>query len=209
VTRHNIATGSAGKACDASAELNTEARERERRLFAQVDSAKADLAAVEAERALRAPGSDFTDLNERQRAAEERWDEAMFTLSLVVGHTREDAIYNTHAGFRVRQVARSHKRAPLPRTEAPADVIPLRARDALAAPIRGASFVGQQAQSYISVAELAQRLGQTDGATRRLLELGSIPGARRKTPGLPNSPWLIPANAATKFLATFETQGVT
>jgi hypothetical protein len=57
------------------------------------------------------------------------------------------------------------------------------------------------ANNYITVKQLADEIGQTDGATRRLLERGLIPGARRKTPGVKNSPWIIPASASETYLA--------
>ena len=56
-------------------------------------------------------------------------------------------------------------------------------------------------EGTISVPELARGIGQTDGVTRGLLERGMMPGARRKTPGKKNSPWIIPASAADEYLA--------
>jgi hypothetical protein len=213
VTTTRIETGSAGTTGPPQDEttLSEEARKRERKLFAQVDAANAELAALEAERALRAPGSDFTDLNDRRIAATEQWDTAMYTIGLVLGHTREEAIANTHAGFahRLREAASSQETTQGSGPQDGAVVIRLRARDAATAPIPSSRFVGRQAPSYIRVAELAQGLGQPIGAVRRLLDLDLIPGARRKTPGTPNSPWLIPANAVGAYLAIFETEGAT
>jgi hypothetical protein len=51
----------------------------------------------------------------------------------------------------------------------------------------------------IRVAELAAGIRRTEGTTRRLLDASHIPGARRKTPGVKNSPWLIPASAVEAF----------
>jgi hypothetical protein len=52
---------------------------------------------------------------------------------------------------------------------------------------------------WISVKQLADAIGRTVGTTRNLLDLGLIPGAERKTPGLPNSPWLIPPTSPNAF----------
>lgn len=52
----------------------------------------------------------------------------------------------------------------------------------------------------ITVSELAASIGRTDGTTRALLDRGLIPGAARKTPGVKNSPWLIPATSPDRFL---------
>jgi len=57
---------------------------------------------------------------------------------------------------------------------------------------------------FITVAELAEAIGQTERAARRLLERGEIPGARRTTPGVKNSPWLIPAEAPAKYVTRHE-----
>lgn len=55
--------------------------------------------------------------------------------------------------------------------------------------------------TWISVEQLAHGIGQSVGHTRRLLEAKLIPGARRKTPGVKNSPWLIPPSAAAAYAA--------
>lgn len=52
----------------------------------------------------------------------------------------------------------------------------------------------------IDVTALAEQIGRSVGNTRRLLEQGQIPGAARKTPGVKNSPWLIPATSPARFL---------
>jgi hypothetical protein len=54
---------------------------------------------------------------------------------------------------------------------------------------------------HISVSELAAEIHRTIGTTRKLLALGMIPGAERKTPGEKNSPWLIPSSSPARFLA--------
>lgn len=61
----------------------------------------------------------------------------------------------------------------------------------------------EKPEPSITVPQLATAIGQSDGATRNLLDKGLIPGARRKTPGKSNSPWLIPASAPGKYLSTF------
>lgn len=59
-------------------------------------------------------------------------------------------------------------------------------------------------EPYITVAELADAIGQAVGAARRLLDGDKIPGARRKTPDVKGSPWLIPADAPARYLAQHE-----
>jgi hypothetical protein len=51
----------------------------------------------------------------------------------------------------------------------------------------------------ITVHQLAEGIGRTPGATRKLLDSGLIPGAQRITPGLANSPWIIPVSAIENF----------
>jgi hypothetical protein len=55
------------------------------------------------------------------------------------------------------------------------------------------------ADNWITVPQLADGIRRTLGTTRNLLERGLIPGAERKTPGVKNSPWLIPASAIEAF----------
>lgn len=56
----------------------------------------------------------------------------------------------------------------------------------------------------LTVPQLAEAIGQTEGSTRRLLAAGLIPGARRVNPRSPRSPWLIPAESPERYLAGFE-----
>jgi len=58
---------------------------------------------------------------------------------------------------------------------------------------------------YLTVAELADTLGQSERTTRQLLNHGFIPGARRMDPLGSRSPWLIPPDAAGKYLERFYT----
>lgn len=60
--------------------------------------------------------------------------------------------------------------------------------------------VRQPDPRYVTVDQLAAMIGQTVGSTRRLLRKGLIPGARRKDPTASRSPWLIPADAAERYL---------
>jgi hypothetical protein len=181
--------------------LTDEARARARKLFAEYETACAERNAIKAERALRAPGSDFSDLAEKERESRARWDDAIFALSLAVGDSPNEAASRTHAGM-ARTLRERASAAPS------ANVIPLRPHHVPQAPRGGVSLIGRPAPSYIKVNKLADELGQTTNATRRLLDRGLIPGARRITPGLANSPWLIPPNAAEEYLAT-HTKGAT
>ena len=56
----------------------------------------------------------------------------------------------------------------------------------------------------ITVSQLAGTLGQSEGATRKLLAADQIPGARRIDPRSHRSPWLIPRGAGERYLARFE-----
>jgi hypothetical protein len=56
---------------------------------------------------------------------------------------------------------------------------------------------------YLTVAELAAALGQSERTTRQLLNHGLIPGARRMDPHAGRSPWLIPLDAPAKYLERF------
>ena len=56
---------------------------------------------------------------------------------------------------------------------------------------------------YLTVAELATALGQSERTTRQLLNHGLIPGARRMDPRAGRSPWLIPTDAPAKYLEQF------
>lgn len=60
-----------------------------------------------------------------------------------------------------------------------------------------------QPPRYLSVSELAAALGQSERTTRQLLKHGLIPGARRMDPLASRSPWLIPADAPTRYLEQF------
>src|SRR4051794_20510570 len=65
----------------------------------------------------------------------------------------------------------------------------------------GGAIPAADPRRRVTVSELAEGIGQSPYTTRKLLERGAIPGARRTTPGVPNSPWLIPAGAHTAYLA--------
>ena len=60
-----------------------------------------------------------------------------------------------------------------------------------------------QRPHYLTVAELATALGQSERTTRQLLNHGLIPGARRMDPHAGRSPWLIPLDAPGKYLERF------
>lgn len=62
------------------------------------------------------------------------------------------------------------------------------------------SQVPASLELLIDVTELATQINRSVGTTRRLLDAGQIPGAERKTPGVKNSPWLIPATSPARFL---------
>src|SRR5438132_276928 len=61
----------------------------------------------------------------------------------------------------------------------------------------------EQAYATITVAELATNIHQSEGATRKLLSEGLIPGARRKDPSKNNSHWIIPACAPRLYLQRY------
>lgn len=67
---------------------------------------------------------------------------------------------------------------------------------------QAASGVTSAATGTITPKELASAIGQSEHTTRRLLDKGLIPDARRKTPNVKNSPWIIPASAPTEYLAS-------
>jgi hypothetical protein len=67
--------------------------------------------------------------------------------------------------------------------------------------LRAKRAPAQASPALISVHELAHAIGRTTGATYRLLDQGHIPGAERISPGTKNSPWLIPEEAAARFLS--------
>ena len=56
---------------------------------------------------------------------------------------------------------------------------------------------------FLTVGELAAALGQSERTTRQLLNEGLIPGARRMVPSAGRSPWLIPADAADRYISQF------
>jgi len=58
----------------------------------------------------------------------------------------------------------------------------------------------------LTVDEFAARIGQTVGSTRRLLNKGLVPGARRMDPTAKKSHWIIPATAPEEYLALFRRQ---
>ncbi|MGH3025959.1 MAG: hypothetical protein ACRDLR_05900, partial [Gaiellaceae bacterium] len=55
------------------------------------------------------------------------------------------------------------------------------------------------ANETITVTELADQLNMSRSTADKLLANGQVPGARRKTPGQKNSPWLIPADAVASL----------
>jgi hypothetical protein len=183
--------------------LTDEAKAHVRRLFAELDASTAEMRAVQAERDTRKNGA-FADLNARYSSAEARWDAAMVTLNLGLGASLNEAMCETHAAFRRILAAERTTTADRDSRANVARNAP-RAVDAKV----GAPSNGRTTPGYVGPSELADALGQTVGATRRLLDRGSIPGARRITPGLSNSPWLIPPNAAEEYLARFNTKGAT
>jgi len=58
----------------------------------------------------------------------------------------------------------------------------------------------------LSVEEFAEQIGQTVGSTRRLLNKGLVPGARRMDPTAKKSHWIIPTTAPEDYLALFRRQ---
>jgi hypothetical protein len=58
----------------------------------------------------------------------------------------------------------------------------------------------------LTVEEFAARIGQTVGSTRRLLNKGLVPGARRIDPTAKKSHWIIPTTAPEDYLALFRSQ---
>jgi hypothetical protein len=72
---------------------------------------------------------------------------------------------------------------------------------------REAAAVGRRDEGRldrVTVPELARQIGQSEGATRRLLRQELIPGAHRMDPLNPRSPFLIPADAGEQYLRLFE-----
>jgi hypothetical protein len=58
----------------------------------------------------------------------------------------------------------------------------------------------------LTVDEFAAQIGQTVGSTRRLLNKGLVPGARRMDPTAKKSHWIIPLTAPEDYLALFRRQ---
>jgi hypothetical protein len=58
----------------------------------------------------------------------------------------------------------------------------------------------------LTVDEFAALIGQTVGSTRRLLNKGLVPGARRMDPTAKKSHWIIPRTAPEEYLALFRKQ---
>jgi hypothetical protein len=58
----------------------------------------------------------------------------------------------------------------------------------------------------LTVDEFAAQIGQTVGSTRRLLNKGLVPGARRMDPTAKKSHWIIPTTAPEDYLALFRRQ---
>lgn len=71
------------------------------------------------------------------------------------------------------------------------------------APSLGFHILTPERPRYLTVAELATALGQSERTTRQLLNHGLIPGARRMDPHAGRSPWLIPPDAPSKYLQQF------
>jgi hypothetical protein len=65
------------------------------------------------------------------------------------------------------------------------------------------SLTSPSRSAYLTVGELADALGQSERTTRQLLNHGLIPGARRMDPLAGRSPWLIPPDAASRYLEQF------
>jgi len=74
------------------------------------------------------------------------------------------------------------------------------------APVSTVELLPTQPPRYLTVAELAAALGQSERTTRQLLNHGLIPGARRMDPHAGRSPWLIPLDAPTRYLQQFYEQ---
>lgn len=60
------------------------------------------------------------------------------------------------------------------------------------------------ATSYLTVQEYAERLGVSRSTADRLLAGGHVQGAARKTPGVKNSPWMIPEAAVAQHGESWE-----
>ncbi len=71
------------------------------------------------------------------------------------------------------------------------------ATEVTASPVR---VLPAEPPCYLTVTELPAALGQSERTTRQLLNHGLIPGARRMDPLGSRSPWLIPPDAAAKYL---------
>ncbi len=67
----------------------------------------------------------------------------------------------------------------------------------------GIQVLSPERPRYLTVAELAAALWQSERTTRQLLNHGLIPGARRMDPRAGRSPWLIPLDAPAKYLEQF------
>jgi hypothetical protein len=56
------------------------------------------------------------------------------------------------------------------------------------------------ATTFLTVDELAGRIGISDATARTYLERGLIPGARKADPTRPKSRWLIPEDAPARYM---------
>ena len=74
------------------------------------------------------------------------------------------------------------------------------------APVSTVELLPAQPPHYLTVADLAAALGQSERTTRQLLNHGLIPGARRMDPHAGRSPWLIPLDAPSRYLQQFYEQ---
>jgi hypothetical protein len=63
----------------------------------------------------------------------------------------------------------------------------------------GARTALSRSDDPITPAGLAKRIRVSRSTVDKLLNAGMIPGALRKTPGLKNSPWVIPAWAVDEY----------
>jgi hypothetical protein len=65
---------------------------------------------------------------------------------------------------------------------------------------------GRETPGRLTVEEFAAQIGQTVGSTRRLLNKGLVPGARRMDPTAKKSHWIIPLTAPEEYLSLFRRQ---
>lgn len=99
---------------------------------------------------------------------------------------------------------------PVPGCATPAAAAP-RAATAAAAPTPAPAPAPEPSgppahPDRLTVEEFATRIGQTVGSTRRLLNKGLVPGARRMDPTAKKSHWIIPTTAPEDYLALFRRQ---